>query len=429
VKGNQSDFDTRPPCRPAAAGAALAHGDIAVTTWPKDTQAARNAFYGDPGKGEIEKQLVDVVPPFKMYYEGKKIRAIRFHRKAAPALQAALDEVWDFCEHSQAKVDASGASKYFGAYNHRMVRGSKTKWSNHAYGTAIDLNALENALGQHGNMPAFIVDAFCRQGAMWGGWYKSRPDWMHFEFVDNGGHKPRSERPVWPKVAKLLDEPAPPTEVLEDNAEDEPADAEPAPADDDAASPVLLSVQNDLKAMNYNPGLPSGKWGGMTAGAIAGFINDRPVLPNTAPASMAEYRAIEPQLLAEIARAKAEPFTRPVTEARAKGDPATVAAVAPESVPVKRSFWAAVWLAITSFIGSVWDWITSNVGAAWDFFTDHKDDLPSDPGVLHTAWSYVAGVPPIVWGLAICGAFVFLAVNLRSAGNKITQSVSTGARQ
>ncbi|MCK1545991.1 hypothetical protein IVA87_03030 [Bradyrhizobium sp. 147] len=41
-----------------------------MANWPKDTQAARNAFYGDPGNSEIAPQMVPVVPPFAMYYEG-----------------------------------------------------------------------------------------------------------------------------------------------------------------------------------------------------------------------------------------------------------------------------------------------------------------------------------------------------------------------
>jgi lysozyme family protein len=172
------------------------------TTWPKDNQESRNAFYGDPGKGQITAQMVPVVPPFRMTYTDehgtKVIKSILFHRKCAPALLAALNEIWDYCGRDQAKVDASGASKYFGAYNSRYVRGSTMKWSNHAYAAAIDLNALNNALGvKKGTMPAFIVDAFCRQGAMWGGWYVNRPDWMHFEFVDNGGRKPQSMPPIF----------------------------------------------------------------------------------------------------------------------------------------------------------------------------------------------------------------------------------------
>lgn len=180
-----------------------------MTTWPKDNQTARNAFYGDPGKGQIEAQMVDVHPPFKMTYRqetkddsGKvhvkiiPVPTIRFHKKCAAALLAALNEIWDYCQHDQAKIDAAGVSQYAGAYNHRKVRGSETKWSNHAYAAAIDLNAAENGLYAKGNMPQFVIDAFCRQGAMWGGWYNGRLDPMHFEFVDNGGRQPQSGPPV-----------------------------------------------------------------------------------------------------------------------------------------------------------------------------------------------------------------------------------------
>lgn len=396
-----------------------------MTAWPKDTQAARNAFYGDPGKGQIASQMVPVVPPFAMYYEGKRVRAIQFHKKAAPALLAALNEIWDYCHHDQAKIDAAGVSKYAGAHNHRMVRGSKTKWSNHAYAAAIDLNAAENGLYAKGNMPQFVIDAFCRQGAMWGGWYKGRLDPMHFEFVDNGGRKPASPPPVWPPVARIFSEPQPevPTDDLE---QDGPRGADRAPSAE--FDPALLSIQTDLKAMNYSPGIPSGKWGGMTAGALAGFINDYSSA-STAPASYDDFAAMRAELLEDVAAAKAEDFKRPVTEARANAEPKTVAEVAPESVPVKRGFWAAVWAAVTTAFASVWDWISTNVSAAWDFFTDNKDSIPTDSGTVSTLWSYVSAIPPIVWGLALCGIFIFLAINMRTAGNQITESVKTGARQ
>ena len=98
-------------------------------------------------------------------------------------------------------------------------------------------------------------------------------------------------------------------------------------------------------------------------------------------------------------------------------------------MPVKRGFWASIWFAVTTFFASVWDWISTNVSAAWDFFTDNRDSIPTDHGFLSTAWSYVTAVPPIIWGLALCGVFIFLALSMRSAGNQITESVKTGARQ
>ncbi|WP_375414611.1 M15 family metallopeptidase [uncultured Bradyrhizobium sp.] len=411
-----------------------------MTTWPKDNQAARNAFYGDPGKGQIPAQMVPVVPPFRMTYtdeHGTKVmKSIMFHRKAAPALLAALNEIWDHCQHDQAKVDASGASKYFGAYNHRMVRGSTTKWSNHAYAAAIDLNALDNALGvKKGTMPDFIVDAFCRQGAMWGGWYKSRPDWMHFEFVDNGGRKPKSMPPcIKPaKPAALIADDAP-----ADEFEDHPAlpsflnkKDDPVIVDGDVkGDPELYSVQRRLKAMNYSPGVLDGVWGGGTSGALSGFINDRGghIL---VPASLDAFNDVREAIKGELGRAESETprFTRPVSPARKAGDAKTVAAVAPEVVPAKRNFLAAVWAAILAAFGSIWDTISGWFMEAWNFFTDHKDDLPEDSGgLLSTAWEYVKHIPTPVWWLAAAGLFVFLALNARSSVKKITESVQSGVR-
>lgn len=156
--------------------------------WPADNQQALLAFYGTPGP-DVERQLVPVVPPFQMYYDGKPIKSIRFHRKAAPALAAALKEIWEHYGRDQRKIDALGISKYAGAYNPRKVRGSATKWSNHAYGAAIDLNAEENGFGKgHGSIPQPVIDAFKRQGARWGGDYKGRTDPMHFEFCDATGY-------------------------------------------------------------------------------------------------------------------------------------------------------------------------------------------------------------------------------------------------
>lgn len=154
-----------------------------MSRWPHDDPASLKAFYGDPGRGEPGRQLVPIVPPFKMYYDGKPIKAIQFHKKAAPALKAALDEIWEHYGQDQATIDKLGISKYAGSYNPRKIRGSATRWSNHAYGAAIDLNAEQNGFGAgKGTMPEPVVAAFKAQGALWGGDYRGRTDPMHFEF-------------------------------------------------------------------------------------------------------------------------------------------------------------------------------------------------------------------------------------------------------
>lgn len=158
-----------------------------MTRWPADNQSALIAFYGDPGKGEIARNLVRVTPPFQMYYAGRPLKTISFHKKAAPALLAALNDIWEHCGRDQAVLDKEGISNCAGTYNPRKVRGSATKWSNHAFGAAIDLDAESNGLGQKGDMPSWVVAAFKRQGARWGGDYRGRKDPMHFEFCDAGG--------------------------------------------------------------------------------------------------------------------------------------------------------------------------------------------------------------------------------------------------
>ncbi|WP_445488569.1 hypothetical protein [Rhodopseudomonas sp. RCAM05734] len=285
----------------------------------------------------------------------------------------------------------------------------------------------------------WIQDGRCNAAA-------DRDDPVAVRHVINGGENGMAACRAFLAKAKtvLADYSAAPVASLLAEPEEAPADAGAAPIDDaDDAAPtvpmagdagaddsVLLAVQADLKAMNYNPGIPSGQWGGMTAGAIAGFINDRGRFA-PAPASIGDFQAIRPALLAEIARAKSEqpPFTRPVTDARKNGDAATVAAVAPEVVPVKRNFLAAAWASVVAFLSAVWTTVSSYVGQAWDWFTGNKDSLPTDPSYLSTAWSYVGKVPLAVWIFVAAGGLAFIAWNSFNAVRKINQSVKTGARQ
>lgn len=216
--------------------------------WPADNQDALIRFYGTPGP-EVERQLVPVVPPFKMYYEGQPVKSIRFHKKAAPALLAALTEIWKFYGENQTKIDKLGISKYAGAYNPRFIRGSTTKWSNHAYGAAIDLNAEDNGFGAgKGNIPKPVVDAFKRQGARWGGDYKGRTDPMHFEFCDAGAVKPLT----------AFDPPP----VDSDNEEPEPTAVVPVAASPDAQN---KQVQDSAEADTETRGSwISRKWRAIT---------------------------------------------------------------------------------------------------------------------------------------------------------------------
>lgn len=74
-----------------------------------------------------------------------------------------------------------------GSWVPRYVRGSRTTLSNHAYGTAFDINYRWNMMGR---VPAVaskkgsvrrLVQTANVYGFYWGGHYQTRPDGMHFE--------------------------------------------------------------------------------------------------------------------------------------------------------------------------------------------------------------------------------------------------------
>lgn len=154
-------------------------------SWPKDSEAALIAYYGMPGPA-VEQQLVKVIPPFQMYYDKKPLKYLLFHKKAAGALATALNDIWDKVGHDQARLDRDGVSSTAGTYCKRKISGS-SRWSNHAFGGAIDLDAERNGFGKgKGTIPQYVIDAFDRVGFRWGGRYKGRTDPMHFEACDDG---------------------------------------------------------------------------------------------------------------------------------------------------------------------------------------------------------------------------------------------------
>jgi hypothetical protein len=124
----------------------------------------------------------------------------------------------------------------------------------------------------------------------------------------------------------------------------------------------------------------------MTAGAIAGFINDRPSVTMLAPTSLETFNDIRDELKAELSEAEGKGFVRPVTAARASAEPGGVAAVAPEVVPAKRGFLAAAWGSVLAFLSAVWSTVSGYVGQARDWISG-KDSLPTDPSYLSTAWA------------------------------------------
>lgn len=132
------------------------------------------------------------------------------HREHAAALVGVFRELFArrFAIERMEPVDAYGsddhrsmAANNTSAFNCREVAGRPGVWSRHAYGTAIDLNPIQNPYVDRGwvSPPAgrafldrtrdtpglardggVVVQAFARAGWQWGGHWRSPRDYQHF---------------------------------------------------------------------------------------------------------------------------------------------------------------------------------------------------------------------------------------------------------
>jgi peptidoglycan hydrolase-like protein with peptidoglycan-binding domain len=105
---------------------------------------------------------------------------VEFHRRCADRLLAVWQE-WE--EEGLLRCVVT----WDGGFVPRFIRGRTDRLSNHAYGTAFDINAQWNPLG---SMPALMGRQGCvremveianKHGFYWGGHFRTRPDGMHFE--------------------------------------------------------------------------------------------------------------------------------------------------------------------------------------------------------------------------------------------------------
>jgi hypothetical protein len=106
-------------------------------------------------------------------------------RVAAPVAPLLIAFARDF--HKEIERINEGQLDDWG-YAYRDIRGASTL-SNHASGTAIDLNATQHPLGAENTFTdeqARTIRRLCRKyGLRWGGDYRNRKDEMHFEIAMN----------------------------------------------------------------------------------------------------------------------------------------------------------------------------------------------------------------------------------------------------
>jgi hypothetical protein len=142
---------------------------------PRPDNEAIRILNGWEGTNIVAVTILQLAGVEGLHKEGR----VRFHRKAAAQLLA-LWAAWE------KRGLLARVRTYAGAYAPRFIRGSRTVLSNHAFGTAFDINAAWNALGAQPaleGMPGCLLDLVPvanELGFYWGGHF-TRRDGMHFE--------------------------------------------------------------------------------------------------------------------------------------------------------------------------------------------------------------------------------------------------------
>ncbi len=131
-------------------------------------------------------QLVNLKPPYPLYYNGKLVETIQVHRLVADRVHAALAETLRV--YGRERIRKLGLDVFAGGYCYRPARGG-SRLSAHAWGVAFDFYPAANGLRTPTSRAAFAraeyqdwIKAWERVGAMNLGKVLGY-DWMHFEFI------------------------------------------------------------------------------------------------------------------------------------------------------------------------------------------------------------------------------------------------------
>lgn len=151
---------------------------------PKLRKSSTNDIFTDfaiPDDAWVSENLVEIELPELVGVPGfPKSGKIKFHKKAAPHLQAAIKEL-----HQKGLIKK--ILSFDGAWLPRTVRGNSEVYSIHTFGIALDLNSRFNIFGrlpppadQEGSI-VDLVPIFEKHGFYWGGRFQ-RQEGAHFQY-------------------------------------------------------------------------------------------------------------------------------------------------------------------------------------------------------------------------------------------------------
>ena len=102
------------------------------------------AKYGQPGDTD-NFTTIDLPYPMRIAWDTRvSVRKMQCHKKAAEPFLNVFNQL--LAAYGLPELQRLGIDLFGGCVNVRLQRGSKTKWSRHAWGIAIDLDPARNTL-------------------------------------------------------------------------------------------------------------------------------------------------------------------------------------------------------------------------------------------------------------------------------------------
>lgn len=184
--------------------------------------------------------------------------------------------------------------------------------------------------------------------------------------------------------------------------------AEPHPAPTPVQPSVDIEVvQRRLARLGYSPGgIDAGRDGmGFSVGAIASFKNDR---------NMRGEPVIDDALKAELAKAEAEGWTRPIAAARAN---ATEADLSPKVQAVRESWRSRISAKFTA--------IGIGIASAFGWLVDQFRELQGNP-IIGAIISAGGSVPWYVWTGGVMSVLIFIWQSQNKIGSSTTAAFNDG---
>lgn len=143
--------------------------------------------FGEPGNTD-NFVVIDLPYPMRIAWDTKvTTKRMQCHKLAAGPFKAVFADL--LAQYGLTELQRLGIDLFGGCVNIRTMRGSKTKWSRHAWGIAIDLDPARNGLKTKKPVAQFskpeykaMIDIFTKHGFIGYGPAKDY-DWMHFELA------------------------------------------------------------------------------------------------------------------------------------------------------------------------------------------------------------------------------------------------------